>query len=227
MAVDTFASTIWRSPGPFSTEQFVARYAAKARMIGSGAYGEAWLMPDGQVMKISASPAELVCVMALLQLPGAGRSVHLPRVTDFGVVPDEYTFTAVPTQRQDLEPGGGDAGLQPAFWYLREELADPLTRLPLSTLGLVQLARDAVRDIWDRHRMLALDPHLANFGVRSDGTLVLRDLACSTSDWWFHTRDGSGLVQWEPQAMPDDRHAEADRLIRDWFDREQADALIM
>lgn len=227
MAVDTFASTIWRSPGPFSTEQFVARYAAKARMIGSGAYGEAWLMPDGQVMKISASPAELACVMALLQLPAAGRSVHLPRVTDFGVVPDEYTFAAVSTRQSDLESGGGAAELQPAFWYLREELADPLTRLPLSALGLVRLAREAVRDIWNRHRMLALDPHLSNFGVRPDGTLVLRDLACSTTDWWFHTPTGTGTAQWRPRQPPNDRQTEADRLIRHWFDQEEADALVM
>lgn len=137
------------------------------RLLGWGRQGEAWLLKDGTVAKVSRDRFEASCLREL-----AGRqpvSRHLPRILDV---------------RFDMPAGlmwAGRAGEgteyddHPVVAYRREALAD----LPGDPWQFTGKLNREVEDIAVKDGLQLTDWDVSiNWGQRADGTIVYRDLAC-------------------------------------------------
>ncbi len=169
------------------------------KLLGSGAYGEAWLLEDGRVIKLTSSDAEEYCGTRLFELQNTeAYSRFLPELFEIGEAPDTVAFLHE-TVVKDFFLGPG----HPHFWYIRENLEDfPYPKeedfrdwqewraaFYAFIQGVQGAISDAEKDIERKTNLIVIDSKPANWGLRteSDGTqiIVLRDLVCGDDLMWW------------------------------------------
>lgn len=136
-----------------TTESFIEKmFPGKGYdFLGTGSFGDAFLLDDGSVMKITASIAEAYCVQLLFQLQEKSPDVYskyFPKIYGVGVVDDHYISVddtdvdaikrsddvALMIMAKEFAEGGKDSReylgddvqgyMFPVFWYIREDLDD-------------------------------------------------------------------------------------------------------
>ena len=169
-------------------------------LLGSGAYGEAWLLANGAVIKLTGSNAEEYCATRLFELQDTGAySRFLPKLFEIGEAPKGVKF--LPETRK--RPGFFIGPSRPHFWYIRENLEEFPYPIEENFLDwqewrdvLFAFHRElehtislAERDIERNTSLRIIDNKPNNWGLRTNPdrtqTLVLRDLACGDSQTWW------------------------------------------
>lgn len=133
------------------------------RLLGSGVHGEAWLLNDGSVVKVTSDTDEAACVPILFDIQESDPIEYIkyfPKIYSYGHIPNGV-----------LRPF--------SFWYRREAVLDIFqnTRDYQVTLKMLTLFRQQVVENFG----IELDDiHLGNFGVRENepNNLIYRDLSC-------------------------------------------------
>lgn len=172
-------------PGqPVTGRAFIARVTGEDPVfLDAGGYGEVYRLSGGRVAKLTASEAEEACVRWLMKQPPETLSPHLPRVFAGGRVRSgAVRFTARGPQETGYE--------EPTFWYVREDLG----WLPEVRAGAEHGSRSytertarlrkIVVQLWNQHQLAFADDIFSsdNWGQRPDGTWVVRDVACGTTE---------------------------------------------
>lgn len=145
------------------TEEYIKKRIGKPiSRLGEGYFGEAWLMKDGSVVKITKSHIERNCVRLLFDAQEENPEKYIE------YFPKIYAYGDIKTDKQ-LAP-------RPfIFWYQKEEL-DDVPAYPFS----FEIMMDFRQKVRKELGIDAQDLRKSNFGVRSSqpNKLLLRDLEC-------------------------------------------------
>ena len=185
------------------------------RLLGAGAFGEAWLLRDGTVAKLTWDDDEALCVRELVR---GLRSVHWPVVLEATETPPlQWHGSTIPEDQEDPHH-------QAHFAWRREELS-PVPGLeggppwsPRRRRVLVPLFDLVVRD-----GIVPVDAmNLSNWGQRADGTIVYRDPSCAIAEASPHRFAGQ-LVLWIRELLRAVSPGKAVETL--WFVNESLDRL--
>lgn len=192
---DGWARERFNAPEMKSSREYLTEIVGKPiELLGTGGMGEVWGLPDGTVIKITSSKAELECVTRLFEAETNNKpySVHAPRIYGIGeILESEYVFFS------EID---GAIPHTPVFWFLREPLEDIL--LEFGELAIER--KEALKDIVRKHQLYPIDyQKSSNWGIRLDsGELVMRDLACVAENF-FHPNQSGFRRNRPPQPLLD------------------------
>lgn len=146
--------------------------------LGCGLYGCAYLVKaivpeftgfDRAVIKLTNDVAEAVCFKHLYDKRLWEKTKYLPTIYSCG---GPVTMVGFDEIIKHYQIPYSDYNV---FWMLREELDDP----DLNTKeNIWRREYDIVKEITTNTGFVPEDTHSGNWGVRKDGTLVIRDLMC-------------------------------------------------
>jgi len=151
--------------------------------LGHGYYGEAFLLSDGSVVKVTSSPDEAECIVKIADLQEKEEEAIniFPIIYEYGVVDKTILFDRAQEFVFDDRIRMDTA----IFWYRREQLDDvpnhgSLKIIPPTWLSVIHEKRDQALS---KYGIEIVDYTLDNWGLRpSDGELIFRDLMCKTED---------------------------------------------
>jgi len=135
--------------------------------LGSGYFGEVWLLDNGTVVKLTRNFDEKECVSSLFQLqeknPESYTS-YFPIIYQWGNINKLDSYVA----------SGPWSAYN--FWYQREAL-DSVIHTPPVWKKILKISHDVL----DKFNIELMDIHFSNFGVRTTNRsqLIFRDLMCN------------------------------------------------
>lgn len=141
--------------------------------LGQGTSGAAWLLSNGQVLKVTTDERELECIEVLDSINAT--SPHLPIIYAYGELPSGDFFIL----REYLAP-------------LPKSLLDalPLSPNPLLDRNYIREETPELLDFYEQYETAIAEfesydgvmwrdlDWIHNWGIREDGTLVLFDASC-------------------------------------------------
>lgn len=163
------------------TLKFINDYIGTVNQaIGSGAFGEVWLLNDGSVVKITSDKRERECVPILFETqemyPNRYKE-YFPIIYSYGDVTRKLNFVSDVQWYQR----------EPIFWYQREHLMDlQLSKFSYDDWEARLVIRGEIEYIEElvfrEFGITMVDTSIHNFGARESNPLVpiFRDLNCRT-----------------------------------------------
>lgn len=151
------------------------------KLLGEGLYGEAWLMDDGSVVKITASSLEASCVQKLFDIQEKNPDTfieYFPKIYQMGFISE--TLRWAHNAEHIITIKGSPLFMHPVFWFQREEVSSVKDENK-SDAVLRREIHDTVTSMKDELGVTPLDTHKGNWGWRHPSSPpIFRDLVCIT-----------------------------------------------
>jgi hypothetical protein len=156
-----------------TTKQFIENNIGELHsFLGHGTFGEAWLLTDGSVVKITSAIFEKTCVERLFQIQEDDPKEYIkyfPLIYEYGDV-NEIRWEE-----------GFEIEYDPIFYYRRENIGD----IPQMMRGKKssKMIIEHETEVEGLFGIIVEDSHMDNYGFREGdwNHIILRDLMCYIS----------------------------------------------
>jgi len=164
------------------TSQYVKNaFSPDAKFLGLGKYGEAWMLPNGAVLKLTGSVIEAECVQKLFKIQESRPEEYIeyfPKIYEYGAVSENVSFSY--PKEHFIEGDLYTYFILPIFWYMRENIVDWEINENWDIDHIRIRASYLQGSIMQKFGVVPMDIHSGNWGVRPTNLnqLIFRDLAC-------------------------------------------------
>jgi len=181
--IDAIIIELYLEDYPSSREYILANISSPDKYLGSGVFGETWLLKNGSVVKLTASVPEAICVQNLFKIQESKPEKYLeyfPRIYEYGFIDDYVVFYHTSLHKYEAKDNL-NVLLFPIFYYVREDLRDiPGIDSYVDWELEKELDETIPQKIEEDLGIKVWDTHENNWGVRrSTGEIIFRDLVCT------------------------------------------------